>query len=450
MQRVSSHAATATSTRHHNPTAAPLISTDAQSLAVALLTENLTDLINIGCITLSVQLWPPPPTPPLYDSQLLDKLHEVWQFFLGAVLPALEGVFWTLRSDPRLQAAVRGARLGRERDRVGRTAVVQGKDEGRIDVRSLALIGFRDQLILPHLRRLAPLFGEIEVELHSRSNSQKTQSGGEEQRPPTPGRATRVSSGSGHRQVASNASNMTVTPGNLTPSTAAASPLLGPSPSPAQSGSSPIRRPSSAATSNRAAARRRQLVATLASVLTGDDRQTMVEDLLRTMRTGNPGSLGDRPARHEAFSTEGGGGDKPSWSPTVTRQGSSHRESYGSPTEEADATVAELGTALDRLGRGRAETMDSIEEGDMPLPFTLAEGASTFVPLAEHPKPEAGRSEHWEMPPPPIPTKEKKKHHFLGLMKRSHSGGVDREKEGEGLVPGVRRSATLDVVRGGR
>ena len=379
------------------------------------------------------------------------------------MLPGLEAVFWGLRGDPRLQAAVRGARLGRERNgQVPR----QSQSEGRIDVRSLALIGFRDQIVLAHLGRLGPLFAELAEEQHSRANSQRSaaEQGG--------GFATadgeRARSSSGHRPVASNASNATVTPGhNNSPASFPATPSFSgtTTPAPPQLGTSPLP-PATGTFSAHAHARRRQLVATLASVLTGDERQGMLEDLLRTMRTGTPANLG-RPAPDAGSSNEVG-----------------RRQSFGSPLlGEPGGLEFDFGAAggqgpATRTGRARAGTMDSLEEEELPLPASLAAmrltsiappatlppiasasllASDSFgplppsVPMAQNPSTATWTSASSAGTGPPAP-KEKKRHHFLGLMRRSHSGdagkGKDKGKSKVEETKEMRRSATLNTIHG--
>lgn len=334
---------------------------------------------------------------------------------------------------------------------------MQSSAEGRIDVRSLALIGFRDQIVLAHLGRLGPLFAELAEEQHSRANSQRSAADGGY----AAGKGGRTRSDSGHRQGASNASNATVTPGvNNTPASFPATPL----PSGTNTPAPPLRPtspppPATGTSSAQAYARRRQLVATLASVLTGDERQAMVEDLLRTMRTGTPANLG-RPVPEGAFSDQAGG-----------------RQSYGSPLlGDPGAVEFDFGTPqggpTTRGGRARAGTMDSLEEEELPLPASLAAMRhSSIAPPATLPPIASGSllagDSFGLMPPsasvpmslnPSTATatsgssvgggqgqKEKRRHHFLGLMKRSHSGDAGKGKgKGDGEV--FRRSTTLSAV----
>ena len=164
VQRTFARISTTTKTRYHpgkNP------SLDLSSLVTGLLIADLTDLIRIGCSTLSTKLSPPPNpsiTPlisapgGLSDLKLLERLNEIWLFFYTGILPQLEAVFWVLRCDDRLRAAVGGTGLERSEER-GR-----GKGEGRIEVRRIALIEFRDGILHPEMERLVGVFERVYAE----------------------------------------------------------------------------------------------------------------------------------------------------------------------------------------------------------------------------------------------------------------------------------------------
>lgn len=125
------------------------------SLVTGLLVSDLTSLIAMGCLTISSTLSPAPPSPLLSDDQFLAQLDKVWQTYWTSVVPSLESVFWVLRTDARLRARVEMSVEERERSglEVGR--------EGMIDVRSLALIGFRDCVVLPQIDAIATLFSHL-------------------------------------------------------------------------------------------------------------------------------------------------------------------------------------------------------------------------------------------------------------------------------------------------
>ena len=92
-------------------------SVNVASLVTGLIIADLTDLIRTGLTTLAHKLAPPAPAQPLDNGRLLARLNEVWLFFYTGILPHLEAVFWVLRSDERLRAAVgHESRTARERE----------------------------------------------------------------------------------------------------------------------------------------------------------------------------------------------------------------------------------------------------------------------------------------------------------------------------------------------
>ncbi|KAK4052385.1 hypothetical protein OIV83_002187 [Microbotryomycetes sp. JL201] len=190
--------------------------------------------------------------------------NEVWLFFWGNVLPHLEGVFWVLRTDERLRAAVEGSQSPGSANPIFSTRV-----DGRVDVRKLALIEFRDQLIHPHIDRMLDIFQEIhESKLTSGANTPARRSSRQRSRQ-EPGAV------SGQEAQESFFSSMTtVTPtGSGTPESREGG----------HSRTSSVPRVYSAATMQ-AVGRRRQMIAMLASVQTDDERQAEIEILLRTMK----------------------------------------------------------------------------------------------------------------------------------------------------------------------
>ena len=136
------------------------------SLVTGLITADLTDLIRIGLVTLSNKLSPPMTSSiirPISDDKLLARLNEIWLFFFTGVLPHLEGVFWVLRSDDRLRAAVGESEAGRTTgsDGSGTPYGAQGFADTRIDVRRIALIEFRDCIVHPEMDRLVQIFASF-------------------------------------------------------------------------------------------------------------------------------------------------------------------------------------------------------------------------------------------------------------------------------------------------
>lgn len=210
------------------------------------------------------------------------------------VLPALEGIFVFLRSDERL-------RVSTERNSEGSSSEV-----GAIDIRRLALIGFRDHVIIPRIDHLAGLFQDLYTsgsssESISRSNT-----------PPVPPIQSQPSSLSPTRSRTFSTLPATTTniPSPLSDSAGFSlhntsssspslpSPILIPLPTANPSNiSTPIPSPPHSNSVNTQAenARRRQMVSILASSLTDDDRQSEMDALLRMMKLGATNSFRDRP-----------------------------------------------------------------------------------------------------------------------------------------------------------
>ncbi|GAA5931557.1 hypothetical protein JCM1841_005546 [Sporobolomyces salmonicolor] len=273
-------------------------SLDLSSLVTGLLIADLTELIRIGCTTLSTKLSPLAPAQPLADDQLLSRLNEVWLFFYTGILPHLEAVFWVVRSDERLRAAVGGT--GPQRADELRT----GYGEGRIDVRRIALIEFRDQILHPEMERLLFLFSELYRPLEpsssdssiiapanldssfsassalnvSRSRSQPRRSAGSSTTSPT--RSSLFPQHS-HRRYSS--PPRTSPDPSISLATFPSATLRPPPISPGATSSSSRQHPALTARTQ-SLARRRQMIAILASLLTNDDRQSEMDACLRLIR----------------------------------------------------------------------------------------------------------------------------------------------------------------------
>lgn len=318
------------------------------SLVAGLITADLTDLIRIGLITLANKLSPAMASSstltgnPLSDQKLLARLNEIWLFFFTGVLPHLEGVFWVLRSDDRLRAAVGESEAGRTTG--SSTPPNQnGFADSRIDVRRIALIEFRDCIVHPELDRLVDIFASyspIEAPLHvsaqslPRRNSRGGGGGFDSQpstRPPSlsqpyaeasPTSARPAQYGRSRSSPAPSAfvpppnERHLTSPAGFGPDGDAGTPELDPH-SPAfrsASGGTQLRRPHRSASYSssvaparpfaaartetsgtdeilgrspaeaQALARRRQMIAILASLLTEDDRQAEMDELVRLLR----------------------------------------------------------------------------------------------------------------------------------------------------------------------
>lgn len=328
------------------------------SLVTGLLIADLSELINIGCLTLSGKLAPSPPAAPLANEHFLLRLNEMWSFFWTGVLPHLESIFWVLRCDERLKAAVGGT--GREREREGRTA----QAEGRIDVRSLALIGFRDQLIHPQFHRIVYLFHELyesrpPSRVPSRPSSPSHSSTGPPSAPPL---------------STNNSSHST----SLQPPPTSSSGLLG-----------------TLASVQAANSRRRQMVAILASLLTGDERQEEMDTLLSHMRAGL---------------ALNGGRRSPVFPLEVDTPGlEDHERRTFVPLDSAASKFAAPQRSGGAEQRPRSGTLDSLDEEGTTASSTVEvhEGSSTPQP-----------------PPPPPPGKTRRRG-FLPLLGRTRSGNAN-------------------------
>ncbi|GAA6046973.1 hypothetical protein JCM3770_003458 [Rhodotorula araucariae] len=276
--------------------AQPNPSVDGASLVTGLVIADLTDLIRMGLTTLAHKLAPPAPASALGDDRLLARLNEIWLFFFTGILPHLEAVFWVLRSDERLRAAVgRAPQPGRHRE------------EGRIDVRRIALIEFRDQILHPEMDRLVQLLSHVYLGggdaggavdgRGSRPGSRHPSFSAE--RPPAPPDVRRARSHLHATFQAASLAHETIehphphrqfsSPPRLSPDPA----YIASFPSPIPSASATLPPPPlsvpptpggpSPATAQ-AYARRRQMVAVLAALRTDDDRQGEMDALLHLIR----------------------------------------------------------------------------------------------------------------------------------------------------------------------
>ncbi|GAA5922046.1 hypothetical protein JCM3775_003474 [Rhodotorula graminis] len=358
-------------------------SVNVASLVTGLIIADLTDLIRVGLTTLAHKLAPPPPAQPLDNGRLLARLNEVWLFFFTGILPHLEAVFWVLRSDDRLRAAVgHEARSARERE------------EGRIDVRRIALIEFRDEILHPGMGRLVPLISAVYqggVNLDS-----------DESRP-----ASRRASVSSSYPAAS-PPDIRRARSHPHPPSRPISPALGASPAPPprhpqRQYSSPPRLspdpnyvssflPSSsgsarrslagapvapAATTAQAFARRRQMVAVLAALRTDDDRQGEMDALLRLIRPAPaPSGARYRPRRGSSASPSPSGHEQP-------------RSGYSTPGEPAFAP------------RGGAPFQGE-EDGDLPGSGAVTGLTGSPIDVVDEPSSISSHGEGGDILPAPV------------------------------------------------
>lgn len=333
-------------------------SINVASLVTGLITADLTDLVRTGLTTLAHKLAPPAPAQPLDDGRLLARLNEVWLFFFTGILPHLEAVFWVLRADDRLRAAVEpGTRTSR------------GREEGRIDVRRIALIEFRDEILHPEMARLVPLFSHVyrggglpggggESEYGSRPGSRRPSVSSSHPAPPPrppgqpdirrarshphpPSRPLSPVTGAStprehpqpHRQYSS-PPRLSPDPNYVASFPPPASPSGAPYPRYPPAAVTPSSGP--AATTVQAFARRRQMVAVLAALRTDDDRQGEMDALLRVIRPS--------PTPRARYQARQGGSDE-----------------SGSPAPEAAGGPSGYGPRGDRAYRPSGG-----EDGDLP------------------------------------------------------------------------------------
>lgn len=150
-----------------------------QAHAIESLTLDLMSLTSTGTLTLNSKLQA------LEDTRLLLRLVEVWTFFLGQVLPYCEACFLPLQTDPTLRSLIAASASYNEAaaggtggngagpfssstnlTQSGAAAILSSAgsvhaDLQRIDVRKIVLIVFRDQVLMPIYERLLYLFAHL-------------------------------------------------------------------------------------------------------------------------------------------------------------------------------------------------------------------------------------------------------------------------------------------------
>ncbi|KAI0780338.1 HbrB-like-domain-containing protein [Fomes fomentarius] len=128
----------------------------APGKALATLEHDSIELISNGMVTLNSKLTDTD------DDRIIPRIVELWMFFWGQVLPYLEGSLLPLQTDPILSTLYRTPKTHRPSSP---TAAQNAKGSGlhfqsaatttnKIDVRALALVSFRDRVILPLFPRL--------------------------------------------------------------------------------------------------------------------------------------------------------------------------------------------------------------------------------------------------------------------------------------------------------
>ncbi|KAJ9479021.1 Target of rapamycin complex 2 subunit BIT61 [Pseudozyma hubeiensis] len=150
-----------------------------QSRAIESLTLDLVSLASTGTLTLNSKLQG------LEDTRLLLRLVEIWTFFLGQVLPYCEAAFLPFQTDPTIRSLVTASgshntaaanTLGTNNNgpfsngtsftQSSAAAILSsagnaGPDLQRIDVRKVVLVVFRDQVLMPIYKRLFYLFAHL-------------------------------------------------------------------------------------------------------------------------------------------------------------------------------------------------------------------------------------------------------------------------------------------------
>ncbi|KAG0018166.1 hypothetical protein BGZ80_007491 [Entomortierella chlamydospora] len=168
-----------------------LVRKSLQSRTPFALCDEINELLKNGMLTLNAKLGDVP------DEKLVSRLVEVWSFFFGTVLPYFEGVFLPLqielrschaRKVTRKTAAGSNGALGSNGGSSGGLntqntggveningnnlaaaspkSVMTDSERNRVDsepenVRTMALTGFRDLVILPMVDRLGGVFAKL-------------------------------------------------------------------------------------------------------------------------------------------------------------------------------------------------------------------------------------------------------------------------------------------------
>ncbi|KAI0769576.1 HbrB-like-domain-containing protein [Trametes elegans] len=127
----------------------------APGKAVATLELDTFELISAGMVTLNSKL------ADVEDEKLIPRVMELWSSFWTQVLPYLEGALLPLQTDPilsslyRLPKAHRPSSPTSTQNGKGSTSnILLQSTTSQIDVRALALVSFRDRIILPLFSRL--------------------------------------------------------------------------------------------------------------------------------------------------------------------------------------------------------------------------------------------------------------------------------------------------------
>lgn len=135
------------------------------SSSVTLL-DDVRELLDSGMMTID---------PILRSSateKLVKRLIEVWHYVFGTILPYTEAVFLPLQQEFHGTGSVMTQREAR--DFWGSSGPASDDLDSNLDVRRIALISFRDNILLPIHPKLRTLFSTLHLDLSSSSNITQT------------------------------------------------------------------------------------------------------------------------------------------------------------------------------------------------------------------------------------------------------------------------------------
>ncbi|OBZ66068.1 Target of rapamycin complex 2 subunit bit61 [Grifola frondosa] len=116
------------------------------SKAISSLEHDTAELVASGMVTLNAKL------AGIDDDKLVGRIVEIWGFFWDQVLPYVEGALLPLQTDPLLSSLYRHPKPASTHS--AKASLSSLSSGPQIDVRTLALIAFRDRVILPLFPRL--------------------------------------------------------------------------------------------------------------------------------------------------------------------------------------------------------------------------------------------------------------------------------------------------------
>ncbi|KAK6504844.1 hypothetical protein TWF481_006780 [Arthrobotrys musiformis] len=127
--------------------------------AAILLIDDIQSLLEHGMATLDNSLVK------LADVRLIPRLVELWNFVFSTVLPYFEAAFLPLQQEFKGIGTVLSSREARE---------VWGTPDQRLDLRRMALISYRDSVILPLYNRLHAIFSKLQLDFDALPNVTET------------------------------------------------------------------------------------------------------------------------------------------------------------------------------------------------------------------------------------------------------------------------------------